>query len=250
MTPADDAQALQFETAIPLEGAANALVGPDGVTCRTCQQAIPDEYFDVNGQPVCAPCRQALEQHAEPPRGAMPIARAALFGLGAAVAGAILYYAVIAITNFEIGLVAIAIGFMVGYAIKKGTHGRGGRTFQVIAVVLTYWSVGLAYLPLVIAGMREPQASVQSGASDAGTPAPAPAQSPADGDINLPVAVVYLGGFTLALPVLLVFGSLPGGLISAAIIGFGMRQAWVMTAAPQFTISGPFRVGTAAASVT
>ena len=41
---------------------------------------------------------------------------------------------------------------------------------------------------------------------------------------------------------------MPGGLITAAIIGFGMHQAWRMTAAPQLTITGPYRVGTVEAA--
>src|SRR5688500_8972423 len=57
MTTVGDAQGLQFETAIPRESAASELAAGDGVTCRTCQRAIADEYFDINGQPVCAACR-------------------------------------------------------------------------------------------------------------------------------------------------------------------------------------------------
>ena len=43
-------------------------------------------------------------------------------------------------------------------------------------------------------------------------------------------------------------GSMPGGIISAAIIGFGMYQAWNMTAAPVLVFEGPFKVGGASAS--
>ena len=88
----------------------------------------------------------------EPPRGAGPFVMALLFGLGAGIAGAIIYYAVIAITNFEIGIVAILIGYMVGYAVRKGAGGRGGRRFQVLAVALTYIAVGLAYTPIAMKG--------------------------------------------------------------------------------------------------
>ena len=249
MTPADDGETLQFETAIPQNGAAEALDGPGGVTCRSCQREIPDEYFDVSGQQVCASCRDVIAEHGELPRGAMPLVRAALFGFAAAVAGAILYYAVIAIADFEIGIVAIAIGFMVGYGIKKGTRGRGGRRFQVMALLLTYWSVGLAYLPLAVRGAAEQErASVQPEASGAVTPTavqPAqPSTPPAtDGEVvSFPLAAAYLFAFIFMLPVLVIFSSLPGGLISAAIIGFGMHQAWRMTALPEFTITGPFRV--------
>jgi hypothetical protein len=64
------------------------------------------------------------------------------------------------------------------------------------------------------------------------------------------VAIAYAIVFSFALPVLVVFNSLPGGLLSAAIIGFGMHQAWRMTAAPHLTITGPFRVGTAEQALT
>ena len=145
MTPADDLQPLQFDTVVPQD--AGALDARAGLTCRNCGQPLVDEYFDVSGAPVCASCRDLLEHYGQPPRGIIPLARAALFGLGAAVAGAILYYAVIAITNLEIGLVAIAIGFMVGYAVRKRTGGRGGRAFQIMALVLTYRSVGTRVPP-------------------------------------------------------------------------------------------------------
>jgi hypothetical protein len=47
----------------------------------------------------------------------------------------------------------------------------------------------------------------------------------------------------LALPVMVVFGSLPSGLLSAIIIFVGIHHAWRMTAAPPLKIAGPYRVG-------
>jgi hypothetical protein len=166
-------------------------------------------------------------------------ARTGLYGLGATIAGAVLYYAIIAITDFEIGIVAIAIGYMVGYAVRAGARGRGGRRFQVLALALTYWAVGLAYTPLAFRGMSE-----QSEGQAQTTPASPASDSTdaADADVNIPFAVAFLLVFSLALPVLVVAGSMPGGLISAAIIAFGMHQAWRMTAAPQVQITGPYRI--------
>ena len=51
-----------------------------------------------------------------------------------------------------------------------------------------------------------------------------------------------------ALPVLVVIGSLPSGLISAFIIFIGMRQAWKMTGAPVVKVLGPYRVGVSQAA--
>ena len=250
--PGDDHPPLQFETAIPRSVPPPLPGQQPGVLCAACQQMTVDEYFDVNGQSVCAACRSDIEQRGEPARGSLPFARAALFGLGAAIAGAVLYYAVIAITNFEIGLVAIAIGYMVGYAIRTGTRGRGGRALQVLAIVLTYWAVGLAYVPLAFTASLEQdqQASATEPASPAASStAPAAAEAAAgDQEVSFTLAAASVLFLSIALPVLVVFGSLPGGLITAAIIGFGMHQAWRMTAAPQLTITGPYRVGTVEAA--
>ena len=248
---------LQFDTAAPLD--ASAAPEADAVTCAVCSQTIHDEYFDVNGQSVCAGCHATLSEHAQPLRGWAPFLRALMFGIAAAILGAILYFAVVAITHLEIGIVAIAIGYMVGYGIRMGTRGRGGRRFQIVAVLLTYWSVGLAYVPLAfreIAQERQEKTTQQttpqqSSAQPSGQPSAAqPARDPAEPGnvearrVSIVLIVGLLLGFSFALPVLAIVGSMPSGLISGAIIAFGMQQAWRMTAAPHLMMSGPYRIGT------
>jgi hypothetical protein len=245
---------LQFDTVVPTRPA-DAAAPPAGVRCVACQQLVADEYFDINGHPVCAGCRDAASHQVQTPTGAGVLMRAAGLGIVAAILGAIVYYGVMALTNFEIGIVAIAIGYMVGYGIRLGTGGRGGRRFQVLAVVLTYWAVGLAYTPFVFseAGNEQPaqvgdgvlQVGRGAGAGASTAPAtPVAADDAAEGT-GLGYALVVILGLTFALPVLSVVSSLPGGLISAAIIAFGMHQAWKMTSAPHLAISGPYRVGDA-----
>ena len=242
---------LQFDTAIP-SGPAEAHSAQQGVSCVGCRRPLRSEYFDVDGQSTCRSCRDQVARLAETPREWGVFFRACLFGFVAAVLGAIVYYAVIAITNFEIGIVAIAIGYMVGQGIRMATQGRGGRRFQVVALVLTYWAVGLAYVPFVFSEISKPDTSEQASISTAtvadapDAPAdeePAPEASASSDGLNLPVALAILAGFSLLLPVLTVVSSMPGGVISAAIIAFGMQQAWRMTAAPQPQISGPYRIG-------
>ena len=239
----DCTQPLQFETAIPRDAPPDPQVASQGVTCAACSRSLTDQYYDVNGQSVCESCRDQIAQHGVTPQGMGLFVRAGLFGLGAALAGASLYYAVIAITNFEIGLVAIAIGFMVGYAVRRGAGGRGGRRFQVLALVLTYWAVGLAYVPFAFG--RAPQESQETSAATLGAPAaPADSAPSADSssDMGFGFAVVIMVALSLALPVLSAVNSMPGGLISAAIIGFGMHQAWRMTGALQMQITGPYQI--------
>jgi hypothetical protein len=231
-----------------------------------CKRSISDKYFDINGQPACDRCRLQVARQTETPTGFAAFGKAAVYGLAASILGAIVYYAVIAITNFEIGLVAIAIGFMVGYAVRKATEDRGGLRYQVLAIVLTYWAVGLAYTPFLFSDndQGEPQAQIEPASTDAAAPQtvadtapaavesdPAAASAPAETAFDaagMALAFGIMFALTWALPVLSVVSSMPGGLISAAIILFGMQQAWRMTAAPTLVITGPFRIAPRPAS--
>jgi hypothetical protein len=232
--------------------------GPD-VTCVVCGKSVGSAYYHINDKPVCESCRQTVLAAAVTPRTAGPLLRAGLFGLAAAIAGAAIYYAVIAITNFEIGLVAVLIGYMVGFMVRKGAGGRGGRRFQILAVVLTYWAVGLAYTPLAFKGMTEGKrdaadstsmtsadsvtASVPAPSTDSATVATAVGETE---DVSGTSALKAIGGLVVlvfALPVMSVLGSLPGGLLSALIILFGLLQAWTMTRAHALDVSGPYKVG-------
>jgi hypothetical protein len=225
---------LQFETAIATEPAA-----APGVTCAGCRRLVTDEYYDINGTSFCGACRGQVLQQASTPREWTVLVRALAFGVGAAFAGAALYFAVLTLAGLEIGLVAIAIGYMVGFAVGKATGGRGGRRFQLLAVFLTYWAVGLAYTPVVLSQLtaedKEKSAAEQVETVDPGSP-------------SIRGAAVLAGlliGFSVAMPVLIVAGSLPSGLITAAIIAFGMQQAWRMTAPAMLQVQGPYRIGAA-----
>ena len=235
---------IQFDTALPQR----ADGGDAALICKGCGRPILSAYYDVSGQSMCAECRTQIDAIMTTPQGVAPLVRAGLFGLGAGVAGAIVYYAVLALLHLEIGIVAILIGYMVGYAVRKGA-GSGGRRFQVMAVVLTYAAVALAYTPIVFkAAVDENRKQAAAPASGSGTVAAAAEKSEPEASRNPLVGVVFLLGLIAALPVLIVVGSLPSGIISGAIIFFGMMQAWKMTRTPALTITGPYRVGAAQAT--
>jgi hypothetical protein len=267
---------IQFDRAVSTSGATEA-----GVVCAQCERSIANVYFTLAQRPFCGSCKLKVEREYAATLTSGSFAKATVFGLGAAAAGAAVYYGVIAITNFEIGIVAILIGYMVGYAINRATRGGGARRYQVLGAALTYLAVGMAYLPLAIKGAREgageqttvssdstriaardsdvvqagsPAAAVDTaavadtGAVEADSSAAATAEAPEDStSVRLAPtsffkAMGVLVALVLALPVMVVFGSLPSGLISALIIGIGIRQAWRMTTAPDLSFAGPLRV--------
>ena len=265
-TPRSSQDDLQFDRAVHAQ-APNAH-SDAGLTCAMCGTPFRTEYFHVAEQPTCASCKGTLERAnqnaAAQGRRAGILGRAFVFGLVAAIAGAILYYAVIALTGWEIGLVAIVIGFMVGFAVRKGSGGMGGRQFQWLAVILTYFAVGLAYSPLAfkcfsggtgakdsrspIRRVRLPPASLatqprrlaaSAGPGDDGSRGRRQSDSANTPGMMVALGITFL--FIFALPVMYIAGSMPSGLISAMIIVIGMQQAWKMTAKPEVPISGPYR---------
>jgi hypothetical protein len=250
-------EALQFDRVIS-ESTSPAAASTLAVICAVCQTSIETEYFDINGSVVCSRCRTAAESAATTPRGIVPLMTAGVFGLGAGLVGAVIYYAVMAIANLEIGIVAILIGYMVGYAVRRGARGRGGRRFQVLAVVLTYASIALAYSPMlfkqVLDTNRSARTALSATTSSSSNTTPTAAAThgergattkPSGGRVLL--SLVFLAAFIAALPVLGIIGSFPFGLISAFIIFIGMKQAWTMTGVTRLQILGPYRVGAAPA---
>lgn len=242
------------------------------VQCSSCRVVLTSRYYAVNGTMMCGRCGSAAKVDAQRWGSRRVFLRAAAFGFGGAVLGALLYYAVMALTHLQIGIVAFLVGLMVGWAVRKGAQGIGGRRFQVLALVLTYYSVGMAYLPFVLtAGQTHATVAASASAAvsaDSTSPARPHWTPPGVGDISkltrherkalatealmrIPFAIMMmcLAALMLALSVFLlpigyILVSLPGGFITAAIVALGMRQAWRMTVGRRPEVSGPFRMPT------
>jgi hypothetical protein len=200
---------LQFDTAAP--------AGAPATSCAVCKKTVGDAYYTAGKAIVCATCKTQIETAPpRPPATPTQIARSIVFGLGGALLGGAVYYGVAALTHLEIGIVAIAVGYFVGRGVQLGAQGRRGRTFQIIALVLTYVGIALGYAPLVIRGFTS--------------------ESP----VQLIIEV-------LGLPIVETISSGAGGILTGIIIAVGLRQAWSMNRDPGRPVfHGPFRVGAAA----
>jgi hypothetical protein len=182
---------------------------PPAITCAACKGTVGDAYYTVGKSLFCGACKRTTEQKAPSRPTAAVLARSALFGLGGAIAGALVYYAVIAATGAMIGFVAIAVGFLVGRGVQLGAREQRGRPFQIIAVVLTYLGIAAGYAPLVL---KEAHGA-------------------------------YAGLIVLVYPILRVATGFPQSILTAIIIAVGLRQAWQMNHAPPRPVfEGPFRV--------
>lgn len=245
-----EAAPLQFDRAVATDPVARSA---GGVTCSFCRHAIADAYFTVNDKPVCRNCKASIEHAVAQSRTRRAFGKAFAFGLGAALAGAAIYYAVLALLNLQIGIVAIAIGYMVGYAIRKAVRG-GGRRYQILAACLTYFAIGVAYVPVLMTSAGAKNRAVKAAADTTavkrvaatGDSLAVSASAPQSG-FGFAAGIAALIAIALILPVVTVVTTLPSGLLSAIIIGIGIRVAWRMTAAAPLVFAGPLEVGRATA---
>jgi hypothetical protein len=138
---------------IQFDQAEYATPAPDGPSCGVCQNPIDSEYYETGGKVCCPSCRYKIEAAF---RGGSRVARllkALFFGSVASAAGAVLYYVILQATGWNIGLVAVVVGVMVGRAVRKGTGHRGGRFYQFLAVFLAYSAIVAMFAPVVFTGL-------------------------------------------------------------------------------------------------
>lgn len=198
--------------------------GPAGSTCAACRRPITGAYFEINGQVVCASCRDAVIAQWTRGGSAGRFAKALGLGLLAMIACSVVWYAVLKLTDSQWGILAVVVGFVVGTAVSKGSNGRGGWRYQALAIFLTYTAVVSSYVPVIIEGIQERSAQV----SDEATARPA-----------FVLGVVFLLGLLYATPFLAGLENAIGILI----IAFALYEAWKLNKKAEVKITGPYQVG-------
>ena len=226
----------------------------------------------VGKHTVCERCRNSVQASLTGGSGAARFLRAAVAGLLAAAAGALIYFGISALTGYEFGLVAIVVGLMVGGAVRWGSTGRGGRSYQALAMALTYTAIVTTYVPQIVRSFREaahapqvPAASPNSSGavqaaraptrrSSATTPtaktgSPRPVQatsragtSAASQDDARPTPIKFLIGWGFVFAIAFVAPFLGGlrNIMGLIIIGIGLYEAWKMNRRVRVELSGPF----------
>jgi predicted lipid-binding transport protein (Tim44 family) len=234
--------------------------------CNICKQPVGATYYRVNGAVACDNCATRAKA-AMPSSSHANFMRGLLFGIGGAIIGLILYATFTIVTGFYIGYVSLAVGYIVGKAMKTGSKGFGGSHYQIAAVLLTYAAVSIAAVPIAISQFQKqrhanPPAHVQSVApSDSGTPsasdtsntddnttAPARTSSSTGTHRGLGASLLYLVFLGLASPFLDLSSDPVHGAIGLVILAVGIRIAWKLTAVDDHAqIVGPFRNAAATA---
>lgn len=251
---------LQFDRAEPSQAAAPASPGP--VQCAACGARLLS-YYSVNGRVTCKRCRDesvAAQQGSHVPT----LARAAILGLLAAVAGAVVYFTVAKVTGYEIGLISIVVGLLVGKAVKVGARARGGWRYQALAVFLCYLSIASSYFAFGIADLASRRGQEAPPTAPSATPAaPLAADAPqptaaAEGPTQAaPTATpepdpqpepAAPSGLAMTGALLLLLLQLPvlvgkDNPMTFVLIAIALWEAWKLNVAAPFEATGPYAVG-------
>lgn len=191
---------------------------PSDEMCVACQRVLDTQYFDINGRRTCVPCGTVIRDGVGTPgsrfRGAL------LFGLGASALCSLVWWGIRELTGYELGIIAIAVGYLVGIAVRNGSGYRGGAAYQALAIGLSYSAIAVSYVPVV--------ANEIMTAGDIGG-----------------LAYVIAVPIAFAVPVLSLF---EGGVIGFLILLFALYEAWKLNAKPPMVIQGPFDIAPVAAA--
>jgi hypothetical protein len=260
-----EAAVAQSDSPLKFDRAQFASAPPSELRCAACRTPLRDTYYEVNGKTACERCQAEVQLGRVEGSPAGRFFRAAFFGVGAGALGATIWYAVRAATGYEVGLIAIVVGVMVGGAVRKGSRARGGWLYQALAMFLTYASIVSTYVPEVtkglLSGIKDAPAAQATTAAPASSTTAEPSSVPATGTaaaapVSAPPQKLRPGRAALAVTAFAVIifaiafaAPFLGGLhnvMGIFIIAIGVYEAWKINRRVALTITGPYRVGTPA----
>src|SRR4051812_36605418 len=125
---------MQFDRAEPLTPTAAPV-------CVLCGGILSGTYYSIQGRSACAACSERMKSAAAESFDRSRFLKALVFGVGVvAVMGGL--NAFIA-SHWEIsaGLPSLLASVLVGYAVRQGSGNRGGRPYQILAVLLSYLAI-------------------------------------------------------------------------------------------------------------
>ena len=98
-------------------------------TCKNCRTF-------AGGKPICGECRSKIEAEIADEKGDVPrLATAVVGGITGAIVGGGIWAVIALVTGFEVGYVALAVGWLAGMGTVIGSGGKKGVTLQGVAVV-------------------------------------------------------------------------------------------------------------------
>jgi uncharacterized membrane protein len=227
--------------------------------CKFCGTPVPGTYYRVDINLACTRCGKAVRHERN-----VVFVRALTFGVVAAIAGCAIYSTIAIVTGWNLSVISLLVGLMVGKGMMAGSHGSGERRYQVVAALLTYVAVSLATVPASLSYAVTQQVTAESEVRNVSQftipqvadpvtiqsrihpvkmnsiriPSALATQRPR---MRLAVAIGVLALSGLASPFVVLAHSLSHGLLMLLILMIGIRIAWKTSMGKRMPrLYGPF----------
>lgn len=231
-TPAPEAADLQFDR---VEPAADRPMSNAG-QCAACNGALVHQYWASADKTLCSDCAAQIRMQNAAKPGFKGLMLGGLYGGAAAALGCGIYY-LVSLSGWEFGLVAILVGLLVGFAVRKGSGGHGGLAFQLLAVCLTYCAITATYTPYVVDSLLKAENEEAGLAAQASATSEAPAKAHFGH---------YVVGFVIALAAPFLAGM--ENIMGLIILAIGLWEAWKINRRVATPLLGPYPIQAPAAS--
>lgn len=126
------------------------------VSCGQCQGQFPAvqcyTYKGQKGQTVylCEKCHEITEKAFKEETQNPNMAMAAVLGGIAALAAGVAWYLLSVVTGYQIGYVAIGVGFIIGHAVIWGSGKKRGSSLQIMSAIITVLTLLISQYFLVL----------------------------------------------------------------------------------------------------
>jgi hypothetical protein len=188
--------------------------------------AVPPALLEIAAGTPCVRCGSRIEENYFVANGHVVCANcreslegsagaAVRWGIGAALIAAGVYYAVFAVWRMNFVLIAVIAGVLIGLAVRRGAQSNRAQRFRFAAVGLTYLCVVSTYLPALLEMPDVPDA------------------------FHAALRALYL-------PFLMLISM--KNPVTLILLGFGLHEAWKLSAPHVVNVDGPFQAVQHAAS--
>lgn len=115
----------------------------ENVTCSQCaKQVLGNQAYTYKNKEnksifLCESCREGVEKALQEETKDPNIAMAIILGAIAAIIAGIVWFFFSILTGYQIGYIAIGVGFLIGWAVILGSGKKRGPVLQMISALMT-----------------------------------------------------------------------------------------------------------------
>jgi hypothetical protein len=146
-----DKEAVKDNMEIKIGAKANQIV-----KCNGCQKEVPaGQYYTYKGKKgesvfLCEACRETTEKAFKAETQNPNMVMAAILGILAAIIAGVAWFLLSVLTGYQIGYVAIGVGFIIGHAVIWGAGKKRGASLQILSAAITIVTLLISQYVIVL----------------------------------------------------------------------------------------------------